>query len=1095
MEKIALMLQKQYQHLFDGNQQQYTFSQSTPYIEINVAKYLLETQHIVVSIYPTLYAAMHAYEFTDMGGRSVFFGADEFISAQILSASPELLLQRIDTLKRITNLQPDEKLWIITHVAAVTRPIVSKENFMKHTWHLKLGDHLEREDFLTHVFATGYERVPVVSKPGEVAVRGDVIDIFPPNYELPLRLSFFDTELEVIFQFDIQTQLTSERLKTAMIVPMSDQFIAENKSILSYFSNYQLLFHQIERIQTTYEHMGEDALQFNEKNKDLAQETTKLFIPLEELGIAQVPTVTFGALTGDTSLQATELIETKRYDVGALQKEVQTYYQQGYTLYCLIGQQTETTAIQEMTQLLGDSERIVFVRDISFNEVSHALKQVIVDYASLFGIKDVAKRNEIFANVNMENRISQLNEIENGDFVVHIKHGIGRYDGIQTITAQGVERDYIVLTYRDEEKVYLPTEKIDALYKYTGSKEGYVPKLSKIGDRSWKRKTQKVQEHIDAFAQDLFLLYMEREKIPGFAFPADTPTQRAFEAKFPYQETKDQTAAIAEIKRDMQQPYVMERILCGDVGFGKTEVAFRAAFKAMEAGKQVVMLAPTTILARQHYENALKRFAGFGFNIAMLSRLVSPQQQKEVLFNTELGEVNLLIGTHRLLSDDVVYDNLGLVIIDEEHRFGVKAKEKLKQFKKNIDVLLISATPIPRTLQMAVTGIREMSLLQTAPHNRYPVQTYVLEQNEHIVMDAIERELARKGQTYYLYNKVQSITNMTAKLQEMFPYAVVGYAHGQMPKKQLEDIITKFIDKEIDILVSTTIIENGMDIPNANTLIVHDADTLGLAQLYQIRGRVGRSEKIAYGYFMYNKGRVLTEEALKRLQTIQSFTEFGSGYQIAMRDLAIRGAGDILGKQQSGFINDVGFDLYVDMLQNAVLLQRGVPEGEEITIPRFIKAELDTNDIDVSFLVPTYIPSTYVSDESIKIEIYQLLEKITSLKKLDEIQEILIDRFGTLPVEVESLCYLFLYRSIGRRLGVKQIKQVKNKVTIQYEKTVTQTFNRVRLFRKLHTREIEVKYTLGSLHLGISTLRKETLEWLQEILVILELVENDRKER
>jgi len=1081
MNVLLQAIDDKYGKLLRNDFQELSFSQTTPYLEIGFAKYFLHQQNVVVSVYPTLYAAMHAYEFITTDETVVFFGADEFISAQLLSASPELLLQRIETLHKIVNEDQGKKIWVITHIAAITRPIVPAPVFAEFSQKLVLGMTLERAPFLQYLTTIGYERVPVVSKPGEVAVRGEIIDVYSPNYEAPLRLSFFDTELEYIFQFDIQNQLTQDKQAEATIIPLQDQFGEQRTSILTYFADYKLLFHQMERIQATYEHMCQDALQFTEKEQAT---TEKLFIAFEDLQISNIPQIKFSALNGDYFAHGVNLITEKKNQPAVLREELIEYLKQGYQGICLIGNVTVDEASQNLQEYIADVSQLTFVQDINFDELIHDIKIFVFDYAHLLGLKDTTKNNEVFGNLSLENKINQVDEIQQGDYIVHIKHGVGRYDGLQTITAQGVERDYLVLSYQDDEKVYLPTEKIDTLYKYVGSKDGYIPKLSKIGDRSWKRKTQKVQEHIDAFAQNLFQLYLERERIPGYAFSADSARQTEFESQFPYQETPDQLSAIQEIKRDMEQPFVMERILCGDVGFGKTEVAFRAAFKAMEDGKQVVMLAPTTILARQHYENAKARFSGFGYQIKMLSRLVSPKEQKTVLFDTEVGDVQLLIGTHRLLSDDVCYDDLGLVIIDEEHRFGVKAKEKLKQFRKNIDVLLISATPIPRTLQMAVTGIREMSLLQTAPHNRYPVQTYVLEQNDYIVQDAIERELSRQGQTYYLYNKVQTIAQMTTKIQEMFPYATVGFAHGQMPKKQLEDIITKFVDKEIDVLVSTTIIENGMDIPNANTLIVHDADMLGLAQLYQIRGRVGRSKKIAYSYFMYNKGRVLTEEALKRLQTIQSFTEFGSGYQIAMRDLAIRGAGDILGKQQSGFINDVGFDLYVDMLQNAVSQQK-TTDNQQLNS---LFEETKTNEIDVQLSISAYIPSTYIADESVKIDVYQMLAKINSVTSLEQTHDVLVNRFGVLPIEVECLTYVFLYRNIGKAYGVKNIRQLKNKVVIYYEKHITQTINRVRLFKILHDREIEVKYSLEMLQLSISTLRKEPRAWLMEILDTLKIV-------
>jgi len=1081
MNVILQQIEQQYGKVLQSDFRELTFSQTTPYLEINFAKYFLQMQQVVISVYPTLYTAMQTYQNVATEATVVFFAADEFMSAQLLSASPELLLERIATLDAIIHAPSDKPIWVITHVAAIMRPIVAPETFRQFSRTISIGEDLGREIFLSYLTEIGYERVPIVSKPGEVAVRGEVIDIYSPNYDLPLRFSFFDTELEHIFQFNIQDQLTKNKLETVTILPLSDQFRAADCSIFDYFKTYITLFHQHERIITTYEHVLQDVAHLRQNNEG----NEVAYLAFEDLKFMTQQHIRFTALGEEHAVHGVNLINEKKHYANVLQEELAEYMKRSYNVICLSGEYDLNIVRESLVALDVPLEDISFVSDMNFDEVIHSLELFIFDYTHLLGIDESKQKQEVFSKLSLEDKVSHVDEIEPGDYVVHVKHGIGRYDGLQTITAQGIERDYVVLSYKNDEKIYLPIEKIKTLYKYAGSTEGFVPKLSKINDRSWKRKTDKVQEQVDAFAEQLFQLYLERERIPGFAFGEDTEKTKEFEAVFPYEETTDQLTAIEEIKSDMEKPFVMDRLLVGDVGFGKTEVAFRAAFKAMEAGKQVALLAPTTILARQHYENALRRFARFDYRIGMLSRLVSPKKQAEIIFNTEIGDVNFLIGTHRLLSNDVVYDDLGLVIIDEEHRFGVKDKEKLKQLRKNVDILQISATPIPRTLQMAVNGIREMSLLQTPPHNRYPIQTYVLEQNDNIVRDAIERELARNGQTYYLYNKVASISQMTAKLTQMFPFASVDFVHGQMPKAELEDIITRFVDKKIDVLVSTTIIENGMDIPNANTLIVHDADTMGLSQLYQIRGRVGRSKRIAYSYFMYNKGRVLTEDAQKRLQTIQSFTAFGSGYQIAMRDLAIRGAGDMLGKAQSGFINDVGFDLYVDMLEHAIAERQTNVQQKSL---RSLFAEDVGNQAEVFLQVPTFIPSRYISDESIKIDVYQMLAKMNSETDFVRTQEILHDRFGVPPIEVENLSYLFLYRNIAHAYGVRSIRQVRNKVILDYQKGIVKRLNRVVLFKALHAKGIEVQANDTNLKITINTLRKDMRNIFQEILAIMEIV-------
>lgn len=1062
-----------------------SFGQTTPYMELEIARFFSATNKVVISVFPTLYLAMQAYENMEEQEETVFFGADEFISAQLLSASPELLLQRISALHQtIQHKDNNKKLWVITHIAGITRPIMPPELFIEMTRTYQIGQDIPREALLEYLVEIGYRRTAVVEKTGEFAVRGDVVDIFSPAYEQPLRLSFFDTELELCFFFNPKTQLTIERLDQVMILPMVDQLGTQLVSLASYFESYCLIEHQKERTISTYEHMWQDAQQFTEKQDTGNQ---KLFIPYETVQDKALPQVICSALTGDISLQGIDLVAEKRDDSNLLQKEVQKYHAEGYHVAILIGNEAREKVMIQVEKLLPNTDRVTYIPDRGYNEIIQQFQLIVIDYFDFTGEKKQKEQTStIFKHIDVESSIQQLEDIQVGDYIVHTKHGIGRYDGVQTITAQDVEKDFIVLSYQTDEKIYLPVEKIDTLYKYVAGKDGFKPKLSKIGDKTWKKRTEKVKEHVEAFAQELFTLYMEREKLPGFPFAKDTERQVIFEKKFPYAETDDQLLAINEIKADMEKPYIMERILCGDVGFGKTEVAFRAAFKAMESGKQVVLLAPTTILAKQHYENAVKRFAGFGYNIGMLSRLVTKKEQTETLFEVELGEIQLLIGTHRVLSNDIVYHDLGLVMIDEEHRFGVEAKEKLKRFKTEVDVLLISATPIPRTLQMAITGIREMSLLQTPPHNRYPVQTYVLEQNEHLVRDAIERELARKGQTYYLYNKVQTIETMTSKIQKLLPHASVGFAHGQMPKKQLEDIIGAFVDKKIDVLVSTTIIENGMDIPNANTLIVHDADMLGLAQLYQLRGRVGRSEKIAYSYFMYKPSHLLTAEATKRLQTVQSFTEFGSGYHIAMRDLAIRGAGDVLGKTQSGFINDVGFDLYVDMLQGAIAQQKEPTQRVETK---------ENNDIEVSLTISTYIPSQYISDESVKIEVYQLLDTIKDMQTVANVRVVLTNRFGKIPDEIENLLYVFLLKAIGRKMGVNFIRQLRNKVTIHFTKQLTERLNKIGVQQALRAKQlsVETKYLMGTLQLSITTMRKETIDWLYEIYQVIELVNQNIK--
>ena len=621
-------------------------------------------------------------------------------------------------------------------------------------------------------------------------------------------------------------------------------------------------------------------------------------------------------------------------------------------------------------------------------------------------------------------RIKSYSELKVGDFVVHVNHGIGKYLGIETLTINGVHKDYLHIRYQADDKLYVPVDQIDLVQKYVGS-EGKEPKLYKLGGTEWKRVKNKVQSSVENIADDLIKLYAEREAAKGYAFSPDGDMQREFETSFSYNETEDQLRSITEIKKDMEKERPMDRLLCGDVGYGKTEVAIRAAFKAIMDGKQVAFLVPTTILAQQHYETLRERFQDYPITIGMMSRFRTKKQQTETIKGLKAGTVDIVIGTHRILSKDIVYRDLGLLIIDEEQRFGVTHKEKIKRLKTNVDVLTLTATPIPRTLHMSMLGVRDLSVIETPPENRFPIQTYVMEYNGALVKEAIERELARDGQVYFLYNRVEDIARKAEEISMLVPDARVTYAHGQMTEQELEAVIFSFLEGEYDVLVTTTIIETGVDIPNVNTLIVNEADKMGLSQLYQLRGRVGRSNRVAYAFFTYRKDKVLTEVAEKRLQSIKEFTELGSGFKIAMRDLSIRGAGNILGAQQHGFIDSVGFDLYSQMLKEAVEARRNDQPVEEKT------------SLEIDIEVDAYIPDVYIPDGHQKIEMYKRFRGITSLEEVEELREEMLDRFGEYPDEVGYLFLIAEMKVHARNAGVESIKQLKQEITILIREDVS----------------------------------------------------------
>ncbi|MCM3667102.1 transcription-repair coupling factor [Mesobacillus subterraneus] len=642
-------------------------------------------------------------------------------------------------------------------------------------------------------------------------------------------------------------------------------------------------------------------------------------------------------------------------------------------------------------------------------------KIAVITEEELFNKKTKkAPRRQKLSNAE---RIKSYSELKVGDYVVHVNHGIGKYLGIETLVINGVHKDYLHIRYQGTDKLYVPVEQIDLVQKYVGS-EGKEPKVYKLGGSDWKRVKSKVQSSVQNIADDLIKLYAEREASVGHAFSPDGEMQRDFESSFPYQETEDQIRSIHEIKLDMERERPMDRLLCGDVGYGKTEVAIRAAFKAIADGKQVALLVPTTILAQQHFETLRERFQDFPINIGLLSRFRTRKQQTETIKGLKAGSVDIAVGTHRLLSKEITYRDLGLLIIDEEQRFGVTHKEKIKQLKTNVDVLTLTATPIPRTLHMSMLGVRDLSVIETPPENRFPVQTYVMEYNGGLVREAIERELARDGQVYFLYNRVEDIERKAEEISMLVPDARVTFAHGRMSENELESVMLGFLEGEYDVLVSTTIIETGVDIPNVNTLIVYDADKMGLSQLYQLRGRVGRSNRVAYAYFTYRKDKVLTEVAEKRLQAIKEFTELGSGFKIAMRDLSIRGAGNLLGAEQHGFIDSVGFDLYSQMLKEAI--EERKPEKDQVRRP----------SIEIDLELDAYIPDTYISDGHQKIEMYKRFRGIDTLKDIEELKEEITDRYGDYPEEVNTLFKVAELKVYAITAGVETIKQIKQDVTI-----------------------------------------------------------------
>jgi transcription-repair coupling factor (superfamily II helicase) len=681
-------------------------------------------------------------------------------------------------------------------------------------------------------------------------------------------------------------------------------------------------------------------------------------------------------------------------------------------------------------------------------------------------------------NISNAERLKDYNELEVGDYVVHRSHGVGKYLGIRTLEIGGLHKDYITLQYANGDSLSVPIEHVDYLTKYTGGTEGKLPKINKLNDGRWKRTLKHVQKEVEDISKDLIKLYAERQKQKGFAFSKDDDEQRLFDHNFAYVETDDQLRSIDEVKADMEKARPMDRLLVGDVGFGKTEVAMRAAFKAVNDHKQVAVLVPTTVLAEQHYNNFLDRFSEFGVEIGVLSRFQTKKQQVDILDRLKKGRLDILIGTHRLLSKDVEFSDLGLLIIDEEQRFGVKHKEKIKSLKSKVDVLTLTATPIPRTLHMSMLGIRDLSVIETPPTNRYPVQTYVIETHAGVIRDAVLREMSRGGQVFYLYNRVDTIEQKVAQLQELIPEARIGFAHGQMSEVQLENTLLDFVNGQYDVLVSTTIIETGVDIPNANTLFVENADYMGLSTLYQLRGRVGRSNRVAYAYFMYQPDKSLNDQAEKRLDTIKGFTELGAGFKIAMRDLSIRGAGNLLGAEQSGFIDSVGFELYNQLLENEVNKQLGRTEGEQ-------KQKTDTH---IGLEVDAFISDDYISDQRQKIEIYKRVKQIDSRTAYEDLQSELIDRFGDYPIAVSNLLDVGLLKYFSDEALLDSIRYDRLSTTVVMSKAANTVYLAQDYFEALDASQLKARMSeeQGQMTIRFDTRRVDMTTIVKEMMAYIE---------
>ena len=1089
-----------------------------------------QTKRPQLVITHNLYQAQKVYEdlVELVGNEQVFlYPVNDLISSEIAIASPELKAQRLQVL---LHWAKNPKGIVVSPIAGIKRMIIPKSLWKRTLIDLKVGEEIDIDALLEQLVINGYSRTNMVTAPGEFSMRGGIIDIYPLTEEQPVRIELFDTEIDSLRYFDVESQRSEQNVEALTLPPATElplfpehfergvvELEQQLKQTLEKVKNKQAKERMVEHIgyeieklknkenfpginkyislffqqpESLLDYLPNDGIlifdetsRIQEFSQQLDKEEAEWHTALLEQGEAVTDlsmSWTFESLVQKHALQKLHFTLFLRHiphtnpenvinansksmqqfhgQMNVLKSELERWKKANYAIAILAADEERAKRIERIlndykidaqrtdgkTPLITGTVQILTLHLNSGFELPIERLAVITE-EEIFSKKQ--RRPKRFQKMSNAERIKSYSELNVGDYIVHVNHGIAKYMGVETLEIDGVHKDYLHLKYAGNDSLYVPVDQIDQVQKYVGS-EAKVPKLHSLGGNEWKRTKKRVKSSVEDIADELIKLYAEREASKGIKFDKDTEAQREFEASFPYQETPDQLRAIAEIKADMERDRPMDRLLCGDVGYGKTEVALRAIFKAVMSGKQVAFLVPTTILAQQHYETMRERFSDHPINVAVLSRFRTKKQQAETIKGLKNGTIDVVVGTHRLLSKDVEFHDLGLLVVDEEQRFGVKHKEKIKQMKTNIDVLTLTATPIPRTLHMSMLGVRDLSVIETPPENRFPVQTYVVEYNATLIREAIERELARDGQVFFLYNRVETIEQMTEQIKALVPHARVAYAHGQMSEGELENVMFDFLDGQFDVLVSTTIIETGVDIPNVNTLIVYDADKMGLSQLYQLRGRVGRSNRIAYAYFTYQRDKVLTEVAEKRLQAIKEFTELGSGFKIAMRDLSIRGAGNLLGAEQHGFIDSVGFDLYSQMLKEAIEERKG------------IKKEEQPQNVEIELQVDAYIPSSYIGDEYQKIEIYKRFRALETDEEMKDLQDELIDRFGDYPKEVNLLFAIARMKQLAKEVRIESIKEKNREFVLLFSEKANEILDLSKLYTLISS--VDNRFSLGS---------------------------------
>lgn len=952
-----------------------------------------------------------------------------FVDNALFTTTAQSLDRTARQMEALGRLRESEPLVVIAAPEEAAQYVVAPAQIDGAAIDLAVQSEYERDTLLEHLVAAGYERTDMVERRGHFSVRGDIVDIFAVNEPQPLRLEFFGDQLDSIRYFDASSQKSQRSTEKVRILPLSLERGEEAYTLLDYAENGVLIWDEPNRIRENLKKRLKESDDYQGKLASWSKWVSKKR-PEPQLVLSLMAQAVPDFVLDTSASFAAKLMASFQKQFNLLEEEVRHWQELGDTVLFVLNNKQRLASVRAWLQhnelpfadyREGHSPAGgIYLAEGEIHagfELPYA-KIVVVAEKDVFGTQKKRLRHHITKG----QEINVFTDLKPGDYVVHEVHGIGRYMGIKTIELDGVHKDYLEIHYAGQDVLYVPTEQLSLLQRYIGN-EGDTPKLQKMGGSDWQKTKAKAQKSITDLAEKLVALYAKREVVKGFAFPPDTPFQQEFEEAFPYEETEDQLRAIRDIKKSMEKPVPMDCLVCGDVGFGKTEVAMRAIFKAVTAGKQVAVLVPTTVLSQQHFQTFTERFAPFGVQVEVLNRFRSYKEKKDILAKTLTGEIDVLIGTHSLLNKKVKFKDLGLLVVDEEQRFGVAQKEKWKSWAANIDVLSLSATPIPRTLHMSLVNLREMCVIETPPTDRFPVQTYVTEYDGRIVHDAIMREKNRGGQVFFVYNRVANIEEMKDQLQALVPDVSIAIAHGQMPGSLLESVMFDFYEGKYDVLLCSSLVENGLDVANANTILIYDADHFGLSQLYQMRGRVGRSHRLAYAYFLYRRDKVLSEVAEKRLQAIKEFTELGSGFKIAMRDLEIRGAGNLLGREQHGNIASVGFAMYCQMLEEAI--QR-VQSGKEKEAPQ--------PETVMEIHADAFIDSDYIENGGQKIEMYQRLAVLNSQKELSELRQELVDRYGKPTKPVETLLAVTQARLDAKQLGIAQITQKRDKLEMKWQR-------------------------------------------------------------